>query len=177
MKYAITTTLALALAGSLAAAPRGGDGAKPERERRGPPPEIVEKFDKDGDGKLNEEERKAAMQARRERAGQMREKMLEKFDTNGDGKLDEGEREAMRKAMEAKREEMLRKYDADGDGRLSPEERKAAIDAGEKIPPRPMRRPGARDGKGKGAPGPGGPGRGKGGPGPQGRPGPGGPDA
>ena len=168
MKYAITTTLALALAGSLAAAPRGGDGAKPERERRGPPPEIIERFDKDGDGKLNREERKAAMQARRERAGQMRKKMLEKFDSNGDGKLDETEREAMREAMKAKREEMLEKHDTDGDGRLSPEERQAAIDAGEKIPPRPMRRPGARDGKGR---------PGRGGPGPQGRPGPGGPDA
>ena len=177
MKYAITTTLALALSGSLLAAPRGGEGERPERERRGPPPEIIEKFDKDGDGKLNEEERKAAMEARRKRAGQMREKMLEKFDTNGDGKLDEDERKAMREAMEAKRQEILDKYDADGDGKLSPEERQAAIDAGEQIPKHP-RRPGARGGKGKGSPGPGGPGRGKGGPGRQGGPGPGGaPDA
>ena len=167
MKYAITTTLALALAGSIAAAPEGGDGPKPERERRGPPPEILEKFDTNGDGKLDETERKAAMQARREQAGQRREKMLEKFDTNGDGKLDESEREAMKKEMEAKRKEILDKYDTDGDGKLSPEERQAAIDAGEKLPPH-RRGPGAHDrkrpGGDGGGPRPGGPRRGKGGP-------------
>lgn len=170
----VPTALVLALAGTLTAAAQDGD--RPQRERRGAPPEVIEKFDKDGDGQLNEEERKAAMEERRARMEERRKKMLAEFDKDGDGKLNEEERKAAREAMEAKREELLEKYDADKDGRLSPEERKAAIDAGEDIPRRPMR-PGARGQRGEGRPGPGGPGRGQGGPGPQGRPGPGGPGA
>lgn len=61
----------------------------------GPPPEIVAKFDLDGDGKLNQEERKAARKAMHEHH---RQKMLEKFDTDGDGKLSEEERKAAREA-------------------------------------------------------------------------------
>ena len=59
--------------------PRAERGERPEGERRGPgqrrggprqvPKEILEKFDKDGDGKLNEEERKAAMKDRGGRGG------------------------------------------------------------------------------------------------------------
>ena len=50
----------------------------------------MKKFDKDGDGKLNEEERAEArktMEARRQEA-------LKKFDKDGDGKLNEEERKA-----------------------------------------------------------------------------------
>ena len=54
------------------------------------PPFLMKKFDKDGDGKLNEEERAEArktMEARRQEA-------LKKFDKDGDGKLNEEERKA-----------------------------------------------------------------------------------
>lgn len=51
---------------------------------------ILEKFDKDGDGKLSKEEHQAAREARRKR-------MLEKFDKDGDGKLSEEERAAAKK--------------------------------------------------------------------------------
>ena len=54
--------------------------------------EVLKEFDKDGDGKLNEEERKAAGEA-------MRKKLIEKFDKDGDGKLNEEERKAAREAM------------------------------------------------------------------------------
>lgn len=167
----ITTTLVLAIAGSITAAAQEGDRPGPPREGRGLPPEILEKFDKDGDGKLNEEERKAARDARRAEMEKRRQEMLEKFDTDGDGKLNEEERKAAREAAEAKRKEILEKYDANGDGQLSPEERKAAIDAGEDIPARPMRRPGAR-GEGRPEGGEGRPARGEGRPGPEGRRGP-----
>ena len=69
---------------------------------------MLKKFDKDGDGKLSEEERSAAraeMQKRREADGQKgsrgerRAEMLKKFDKDGDGKLSEEERSAMRAAM------------------------------------------------------------------------------
>ncbi len=44
-------------------------------------------FDKDGDGKLNAEERAAAKQA-----------LLKRLDRNGDGKVDASERDAARNA-------------------------------------------------------------------------------
>ena len=69
-----------------------------EGERRGPPrggsrqipKEILEKFDKNGDGKLDEDERKAAMAARKA-------EFIKKYDKDGDGELSEEERkEAMK---------------------------------------------------------------------------------
>jgi len=49
---------------------------------------FLEKYDKDGDGKLSEEERAAAKEAW----------MLKRYDKDGDGKLSEEEKKAMRKA-------------------------------------------------------------------------------
>ena len=59
--------------------------------------EIEEMFifaDKDGDGKLSDEERAAAHKAMQER----REKCLKEFDADGDGTLNEDERAAAREA-------------------------------------------------------------------------------
>lgn len=150
------TMIALALAGTLAvqaqeAPPEGG-----QRERRGPgnrptPPEVLKEFDKDGDGKLNDEEAKAArtaMQARREEA---RKKMLEQYDTDKDGKLNEEERKKMQEDMQAKRKALVDKYDANKNGRLDPEEIKAARDAGEEIPA--MRMGGGQGRRGQGGEG------------------------
>ena len=78
--------------------PRAERGERPEGERRGPPrggarqipKEILEKFDKNGDGKLDEDERKEAQRARRA-------EFLKKYDKDGDGELSEEERkEAMK---------------------------------------------------------------------------------
>ena len=65
------------------------------RKDRGKPgiKQWIEKFDKNGDGKLDEAERKAA--------GEARKKMIiEKFDKNGDGKLCA---EAMKKRIGGKK--------------------------------------------------------------------------
>ncbi len=48
---------------------------------------IIDRFDEDGDGKLNEEEKAAA-----------REAFIKRFDKNGDGKLDASERRAAKNA-------------------------------------------------------------------------------
>ena len=83
-----------------------GEGRDPERMKK-----MLERFDKDGDGKLSEEERAAAraeMQKRREAGGlkgngaEKRAEMLKKFDKDGDGKLSDDERAAMREAMKGK---------------------------------------------------------------------------
>ncbi len=92
------------------------------------PPEVLKKFDTNGDGKLDETERKAMYVA-------IKAEMLKKFDTNGDGKLDEAERQAMQTEIEARHKALLDKYDANKNGKLDPEEIQAARAAGEKIPP------------------------------------------
>lgn len=102
MKKIITllTTAAL-VAVAHAQAPKGPKGHR-KGPHGGPPPEIVAKFDLDGDGKLNDEERKAAHEAmkehRRAKKQEHRQKMLEQFDTDGDGKLSEEERKAARES-------------------------------------------------------------------------------
>ena len=78
--------------------------------------QMLQQFDKNGDGQLDEEEQAAAREQGRQRFGQggggraggaggaggMRgqmpnaEEMLKRFDKNGDGEIDEQEREAMR---------------------------------------------------------------------------------
>ncbi len=141
------TTLTLLTAGTALcqAQDTPPDGPRGGGERRGVPPQVLERFDTDGDGKLSQDERKAM---REERQAQ-RKKMMEKYDTDGDGKLSEDERKAFREDMQKRHNELLEKYDADKDGRLSPEERKAAADAGEELPmfrrgPRGGDRPGPR---------------------------------
>lgn len=100
---------------------------RPDRQPREVPAHVLEKFDKDGDGKLSPDERKAMFEERQK-------EMLAKFDKDGDGKLSADERATMREEMEARRKELIEKYDADKDGKLSPDEMKTARDAGEKLP-------------------------------------------
>ena len=67
------------------------DGKKPGSfEGRPSREEIIKKFDKDGDGKLSDEEKAEARKAMEAR----RKEMIGKFDKDGDGKLNEEERKA-----------------------------------------------------------------------------------
>ncbi|MEP2776232.1 MAG: EF-hand domain-containing protein [Luteolibacter sp.] len=135
-----TTSLIIIAAsfGILGAASAKPEGRPEGRPQGGPdgrkiPEAIIAKFDKDGDGKLNEEEREA-LKAHHE---QMKAKILAEFDADKDGKLSEDERAAMKAAV-------IAKYDADGDGKLSEEERKAAR---EEYPMMPGHGPGAHGDK------------------------------
>jgi hypothetical protein len=145
------TVLLLLAAGSVQADP-GQNGKGPGMRE-----EALKRFDKNGDGKLDEQERAAARQAIQARGlagkvgpgiggpgknngpgnGPGREAILKRFDKNGDGKLDEQERAAAMKARGEKgdgpgpgagpgREEVLKRFDKDGDGKLNDEERAAA---------------------------------------------------
>ncbi|RYD23304.1 MAG: hypothetical protein EOP88_04645 [Verrucomicrobiaceae bacterium] len=145
-----TTTLLTAVVLASTAAFASAQDEKPKREPRQIPAEVLKKYDKDGDGKLSEDERKALQSDRKAE----QEKILKKYDKDGDGKLSEEERKALRADAEAKHKALLEKYDADKDGKLSESERKTAVDAGEEIP---FFR-GGRGGRG----GPGGGGRGEG---------------
>lgn len=87
---------------------------------------LIARFDKNGDGKLDEAER-AAMKAQlaSERAARKQE-MLAKYDLNKDGKLDENERAQMKKDKIAARFDAM---DTNKDGVISRAEFEAAAEA------------------------------------------------
>lgn len=145
-----STWIALATMAAATFAASAQEGERPQRGPRQMPAEVVKEFDKDGDGKLSDEEAKAAREALQSRREEARKKMLEKYDKDGDGQLNEEERAKMREDLEARHKALLEKYDANKNGRLDPDERKAAVDAGEELP---MARPmgGQRGPRGEGA--------------------------
>jgi len=138
------------MSASLFAQDRPADGEKDGKHRRPSKEEILKKFDKNGDGELNEEEKAAMKEAREKHRGKRgegdrpnRKEMLKKFDTDGDGKLNEEERAALKEAMKKRHHaEALKRFDKDGDGELNEEERAAAKEAAKK-------RIAGRDGAGK----------------------------
>ncbi len=111
----------------------------------------IKRFDRDGDGLLDDAERAAAKaqlmkepaapaaaatggKKNRGTAGEaMRERVVAQFDANKDGKLDDTERAAARKAFGDKsgkvRDELLLRFDENGNGRIDPDERAAAAAA------------------------------------------------
>ena len=124
----LLTGISIAMATSMTAYAQGNQrGQGKGGQRKGPPPEMVKQFDKDGDGKLSEEERKEARAAMEKRREAGKAKMLERFDADGDGKLSDEERNKMKETMEAKRKEihaaMLEKFDANGNGKIDQDER------------------------------------------------------
>ncbi len=162
------TPLLLTLAALTAVAQAEEKKEFPAREQKGPQINeemrqkmILKRFDKDGDGQLNAEEKEAAEGAKKD--------IMKKFDKDGDGQLGPEERKAFmeerRKAMggpEGKggpegnggpalregggpggrqgpgmnpeaREMMMKKFDKDGDGKLNDEERKALMDDRKKM--------------------------------------------
>lgn len=156
-------TLAIIASGAIAQdAPRGqGRGGNNPGGRGGAPTaEMIKEFDKDGDGKLSEDERTAMRTAFRERAEKARAEREKEFDKDGDGKLNDEERKAMmdanRERMEQFRKEREKEFDKDGDGKLNDEERAAMMAArpGRGGPGAPGGIPGAGFGAGFGARGP-----------------------
>lgn len=137
--------------------PQGRPGPGGQGQGRPNLQQLLKEFDKDGDGKLSEQERAAAREFVQKRQagnfGQRRipEQVLKRFDKDGDGKLNEQEQAAARKAREEfmKRngnasgrpntqgrpdfKEILAKFDADGDGKLNDEEKAAAREAAAKM--------------------------------------------
>lgn len=104
----------------LCAEDKPADGERHEKMRA----KMLEKFDTNKDGKLDEMEKAAAKEAGGHRLDKFIEKhpeFLKKHDANGDGKLDETERKAAHQAMEAER----MKFDTNKDGKLDQTEREA----------------------------------------------------
>ena len=70
-----------------------------------PPKEILAKFDKDGDGKLSREERRAMFDEARKK----REALIKKYDADGDGKLNDAEKTKLIQDPEV--QEMMKRND------------------------------------------------------------------
>ncbi len=115
----LTTAATLGVVSAPALAKPGTDKC----HRNTPRVKILERFDANGDGKLNEQERTAARESRRA-------KILEHFDTNGDGLIDDSEKEAIKKTRKERRgkrrQRILKQFDANGDGVLDNDEKKTA---------------------------------------------------
>jgi hypothetical protein len=152
----IVLSVLLIAAGSVAAYAKPGADKDGHKNRQGPPSdgeprpsreEVMNRFDADGDGTLNEAEREAMREAMPKHGHHgkpgrpSREEILERYDADGDGELNEEERAALREDREARREErrqqMLERFDADGDGELSEEERETLRETLRAEKPRP----------------------------------------
>jgi hypothetical protein len=82
---------------------------------------IMEKFDANKDGKLDETEKTAAKAAREKH----KQEKLAKYDTNHDGQLDDAEKTAMKADRKAKWAEKKKQFDSNSDGKLDETERDA----------------------------------------------------
>lgn len=140
------TTSLLLLTFAFAAPLAAEDNARPLAEA------AMKRFDKDGDGKLNETERAAAREEFKARAGERLEaflnapgpRVLEKFDADKDGKLNDSEKSAAREALKALAGEALRKLkdkaDANNDGTVDDAERAKVREHLKNHPQGPLRR-------------------------------------
>ena len=79
------------------------DGYRSSRERA-----MIKRFDKDGDGELNKEERRAAAIASEKASAERKKAYIEKFDKDGDGKLSKEEARAGEEAMEGRKLKSLK---------------------------------------------------------------------
>ena len=102
MSRVLAIALGLGLSGfSLQAA----DNPKPESDPKGqaiPARKGWEKYDKNGDGKLDESEREAMKEVLAKDREARRKEFIAKYDKNKDGKLDEDELKAYREEQRQK---------------------------------------------------------------------------
>jgi Ca2+-binding EF-hand superfamily protein len=98
------------------------------KNKKNPPKHMLDKFDKDGDGALNENERNELKQVMSERREQAKAKILNRFDSDGNGELSPEEKKAAAPIITEERKKIkaavLVQFDKDSDGKLSMDERK-----------------------------------------------------
>jgi hypothetical protein len=95
MKLKLITVFAVLVGLAVASGTPEDEEGKKDRKHPGIK-QWIEKFDKDGDGKLSTEERKAAGEARKA-------EFLKKFDKDGDGKISAEEKKAIAEQWKTRR--------------------------------------------------------------------------
>lgn len=95
MKLKLITVFAVLVGLAVASGTPEDEEGRKDRKHPGIK-QWIEKFDKDGDGKLSTEERKAAGEARKA-------KFLKKFDKDGDGKISAEEKKAIAEQWKGRR--------------------------------------------------------------------------
>ena len=117
-KIALLAGLVAASSLSAVAKPEGGDKKGPRGGGHGGHDRaaIIEEFDENDDGKLDEGERKKARAAMKAKMEERRAAMIAEHDTDGSGDLNEDERKAMHAAM------ILKRFDEDNSGDLDTDE-------------------------------------------------------
>lgn len=111
MKLLIAGFVALLALPSIAAA---DEGRQPRGRMRAA---MLEKFDANGDGRLQPQERRQAKQAIRAKRMQRMQRFIQRFDTNRDGNVGPDE-------MPSGQADKLRRLDRNGDGWVQPDERR-----------------------------------------------------
>ena len=114
MKKLAKLVAAVAAVGVLAGAgvaSAGGFGEGGGRREK-----MLQKFDKNSDGKLDDAEKLAMMKAREEKFAAKKKELIGKYDANKDGALDDGERS---KAKSERRAAKFKQLDANNDGKLT----------------------------------------------------------
>lgn len=106
MKKILILTLGLALTGICVQAEDEAPASDKTKKAQARYAEMLKKYDKNGDGKLDEAE-KAVMQEENKKRRDA--EVLKKYDKNGDGKLDDAEREAMREDHKKRAQENPRR--------------------------------------------------------------------
>jgi Ca2+-binding EF-hand superfamily protein len=144
---AIVTTIALALPAAAqtdAEPPRKGIGNLLGKAADRLKEEAMKRFDKNGDGRLDDEERAEALREMKKKGGeiqgQLRQFMLRRYDADGNGALDPAERKtAFDETMKQLEENgplvkntvlgfVHKRFDANGDGTLDKDELGVARD-------------------------------------------------
>ena len=108
------------------------DNVAATRQRQERDAELLKRFDKNGDGKIDENEKADAKlemlkdgDGGRAGAGRLREQILKRFDKNKDGKLDENERAEALEALKTN-PRFIKRFDKNQDGKLDDAELAAA---------------------------------------------------
>ncbi len=105
------------------------EGKKKVKGGKGPlPAHVIEKFDTNGDGKLDDTEKAAAKAERDSKKAEMKE-VKDSYDVDGDGQLNDSEKEAFKEFAEQRR---IERFDEDGDGALNATEKAKADTAMER---------------------------------------------